>query len=104
MQNTPSPSVSCLLPAAQSSFTVCPISGGFKSTAIAGQRTGRWVFFDDKGVKTHEIDFVNDNFDGERVEFHPNGQRKAIEIYARGILAAPATVFDERGTQLTLTR
>ena len=66
----------------------------------AAGRTGHWVFFNEKGIKTHEIDFVNDNFDGQRVEFHPNGQKKAVELYARGVLTAPVATFDERGTQI----
>ena len=71
---------------------------------LAGSRTGRWVFFDEKGVKTHEIDFKNDNFDGQRVEFHPNGQKKAVEVYSRGVLTAPISTFDETGAQITFAK
>ncbi|MBS1152408.1 MAG: repeat-containing protein [Myxococcaceae bacterium] len=71
---------------------------------LAGGRTGHWVFFDEKGIKTHEIDFKNDNFDGQRVEFHPNGQKKAVEVYARGVLTAPVATFDQLGAPITVAR
>ena len=71
---------------------------------LGGSRTGHWVFFNERGVKTHEIDFKNDNFDGQRVEFHPNGQKKAVEVYARGVLTAPITTFDERGAPITFAK
>ena len=70
----------------------------------AAGRTGHWVFFNEKGIKTHEIDFVNDNFDGQRVEFYPNGQRKAVELYARGLPTAPIATFDERGAATALAQ
>ncbi len=71
---------------------------------IESGRTGHWVFFNEKGVKTHEIDFKNDNFDGQRVEFHPNGQKKAVEQYARGVMTAPVLTFDELGAPVTYTK
>ena len=75
-----------------------------KGQYLAGGRTGHWVFFNEKGVKTHEIDFVNDNFDGQRVEFHPNGQKKTVELYARGLPTAPMATFDETGSPVTLAQ
>jgi hypothetical protein len=75
-----------------------------KGQYLAGGRTGHWVFFDDKGIKTHEIDFKNDNFDGQRVEFYPNGQKKTVEVYSRGVLTAPPTEFGETGTPVNITK
>ncbi len=56
---------------------------------LNGGRTGHWVFFVGKGIKTHEADFLNDEFHGKRITFLPNGQKKSEETWVAGKLQGP---------------
>ncbi len=58
---------------------------------LNGGRTGHWVFFDANGVKTHEADFLNDEFHGKRLTYLPGGQVKE-EIWVAGRLQSPVAI------------
>ncbi len=66
-----------------------------------GLRTGAWTFFDDKGVKTGETSFRGDHYDGLRVEFHANGQKKLEETYVLGKRQGAQLTFDLTGKQVS---
>ncbi len=63
-------------------------------------RTGAWAFFDEKGVKTGETSFRGDHYDGLRVEFHANGQKKLEETYVLGKRQGAQLTFDLTGKQI----
>ena len=54
---------------------------------LNGNRTGRWTFFDEKGVKIQETDFVNDEYHGKRITWLPDGQKQE-ETWVAGRLQA----------------
>ena len=62
-----------------------------------GMRTGHWMFFDQTGVKTAEIDFENGDYHGMRVEFHSNGTIAMQEQWEHGLLKVPAKRFGRLG-------
>lgn len=62
-----------------------------------GFRTGKWTYFDEKGVKTGETEFKAGQYDGLRVEFWPNGQKKLEETYAHGSRQGAQLTFDQTG-------
>lgn len=66
-----------------------------------GMRTGTWTLFDEKGVKTHTIDFANGDFNGKWVEYHPNGQMKKLVQYQAGAHVGVDQTFDLTGKQLS---
>ncbi|MHB8874315.1 MAG: toxin-antitoxin system YwqK family antitoxin [Myxococcaceae bacterium] len=65
--------------------------------AAGGFRSGTWTLFDEKGVKTHTIEFKGGNFDGKWVEFYPNGVIKKTEQFKDGISLGVAQSFDLTG-------
>jgi hypothetical protein len=65
-----------------------------------GMRTGRWQYFDPQGKKTAEIDFLEGDYHGVRVEYFANGQRKFEHRYERGRLTSQKS-YDQKGTLLT---
>jgi hypothetical protein len=62
-----------------------------------GFRTGTWTLYSEAGMKTHVIQFSRGNFDGQRIEFHPNGQPKTVEQYQKGIRVGQPQQFDVAG-------
>lgn len=66
------------------------------------RRSGKWTFFDQSGVKTGETEFKSGDYDGLRVEFWPNGQKKLVEVFSMGVRASQR-VFDQTGRQVEFT-
>ncbi len=66
-------------------------------------RTGKWTYFDEKGVKTGETSFRLGDYDGLRVEFWPNGQKKLEETYVMGKRQGSQKMFDQTGRVLSTT-
>jgi hypothetical protein len=62
-----------------------------------GMRAGKWVFFDESGVRTGETVFRMGDYDGLRVEFFPNGQKKLEETYAMGRRQGAQVMYDLSG-------
>ena len=62
-----------------------------------GFRTGTWTLFDEKGVKTHVIEFNRGNFDGKWVEFYPTGVQKTVQQYKAGLRVGEPQQFDAAG-------
>lgn len=67
---------------------------------LNGQRVGTWTFFDKAGVKTGTTEFKADQWDGQRVKFHANGQKESVEIYAAGKRTAAPVYFNQLGQQV----
>jgi hypothetical protein len=65
-----------------------------------GRRAGKWVFFDEQGLKTGETEFKAGDYDGLRVEFWPNGQKKLEETYVMGVRQGAPRLFDQAGRVL----
>ncbi len=68
-----------------------------------GWRAGAWSFFDEKGVKTGDVGFNQGDYDGVRVEFHDNGQKKLVENYVKGRRQGMQTMYDVSGKVLSTT-
>lgn len=64
------------------------------------RRSGKWVFFDQAGVKTGETEFKLGDYDGLRVEFWPNGAKKLEETYSMGVRQGVQRLFDQTGKQI----
>ncbi len=64
-----------------------------------GFRNGHWIFFDEKGVKTGETDFMHGNYHGHRVQFWPNGRVMMEEEYDHGRQTSLKT-FDQNGAAI----
>jgi len=62
-----------------------------------GLRTGKWVYFDEKGVKLYDYEFKADDYDGLHVEYWPNGQKKLEETWVRGLRQGAQRTFDPAG-------
>ena len=65
-----------------------------------GWRSGHWVYFDQNGIKTAEIDFVHGDYSGRRVQYYPNGQIKMDETYDHGKQLTMKT-FDQNGAAIS---
>jgi len=61
-----------------------------EGTMANNQRVGLWTTFDKTGVKTGEVTFKADQWDGQRVKFHANGQKQLVETYNAGERVAVA--------------
>jgi antitoxin component YwqK of YwqJK toxin-antitoxin module len=68
-----------------------------------GWRSGTFTFFDQAGVKTGTTEFKHGDYDGVRVEFHPNGMKKLEEMYVAGNKQAPGKQFDVTGKPIAAT-
>ncbi len=60
-------------------------------------RSGRWTFYDEKGAKTGETDFLAGNYHGRRVEFFPNGKPKLEETWVNGKRQGEVRTYDQMG-------
>jgi antitoxin component YwqK of YwqJK toxin-antitoxin module len=68
-----------------------------------GFRSGKWMFFDEKGTKSGETEFKAGDFHGARVEFHENGMKKLEETYVSGRRQGVQTMYDATGKVMTAT-
>jgi hypothetical protein len=68
-----------------------------------GNRTGKWTYFDQQGIKTGETEFKGGDYHGTRVEFWANGQKKLVETYVMGSREGTQLTFDAAGRQLSAT-
>lgn len=58
-----------------------------------GFRTGKWVFYDEQGIKTGETEFLKGDFHGRRVFFNPDGTLKSEENWVKGMRQGPQKTF-----------
>ncbi len=65
-------------------------------------RSGKWVYFDEKGGKTGETSFKQGDYDGARVEFWPSGQKKLEEFYVAGRRQGAQKTWDLAGKVVTV--
>lgn len=65
-----------------------------------GASNGRWAFYDEKGQKTGETEFLRGTYNGVRVEYRAPGVKKFEENWQRGSLHGASTKFDEKGQKL----
>ncbi len=63
---------------------------------LNGNREGLWVFFDQQGNKTMEIEFKADNYNGKYVEFVA-GRKIREETYVAGQRQGPQFAYDNSG-------
>jgi hypothetical protein len=70
---------------------VGPYYSFFKSGAIEavgqledGFRSGKWSFYDEKGVLVGDTEFKRGDFHGRRVFYRPDGSIQAAEVYVDG--------------------
>lgn len=68
-----------------------------------GFRSGKWTFFNEKGVKDGETTFKMGDYDGLRIEFWPNGQKKLEETYVMGRRQGAQKQFDQVGKLVSTT-
>ncbi len=62
-----------------------------------GLRTGKWQAFSESGALISEVEFLDDNFHGNRIEYGANGQKKFHEVYVHGKREGSQTRFDVNG-------
>ncbi len=62
-----------------------------------GFRTGKWSFYDDKGTKVGETEFLHGDYNGRRFEFQANGKLKLDETWVNGKRQGPQQAFDANG-------
>ena len=70
---------------------VGPYYSFYKSGAVEavgqledGFRSGKWTFYDERGVLVGDTEFKHGDFHGRRVFYRPDGSIKAVELYVEG--------------------
>lgn len=61
--------------------------------AEEGFRSGKWVFFDEAGIKAGETEFLKGDFNGRRVFFNTDGTLKSEENWVKGMRQGPQKTF-----------
>jgi hypothetical protein len=69
---------------------------------VNGSREGLWLFFDEQGNKTQEVEFKNDHYDGRYVKF-AGGQKVLEHSYVAGKRQGDQRTWDAAGN-LTVVR
>ena len=62
-----------------------------------GDRTGVWVLFNERGVKTEEVEFSGGDYHGKRVQYFPSGKSRTVEHYSHGKKDGLFQEFSEDG-------
>jgi hypothetical protein len=95
--HSPQQRLTCARSNADGSFTyVGPYYSFYKGGAVEavgqvedGLRSGKWVFYDEKGALVGDTEFKRGDFHGRRVFYHPDGSVMSVALYVEGRLQRP---------------
>jgi hypothetical protein len=62
-----------------------------------GMRTGKWVTFNEAGVRVGETEFTANDYNGRRIGYNDNGTLKFDEVWVNGKRQGPQKSFDAAG-------
>lgn len=69
----------------------------YQGRYIEGNREGRYLFWNDEGIKTGEAQFEAGEYHGTYTEWSPEGLKKRERTFKRGKLDGPTTWWDKGG-------
>lgn len=67
------------------------------------EKTGKWTFYSDNGIKESETNFVDDVRHGHAIYYWPNGRKKLEGDYKDGKQHGLWTEYNEQGDTITST-
>ena len=67
-----------------------------------GMRSGKWSFFNEKGIKVGETEFAGGDYNGRRLGYNDNGTMKFDEMWVKGKRQGAQKSFDAAGV-MTVT-
>jgi hypothetical protein len=62
-----------------------------------GMRTGKWVMFNEAGIRVGETEFLGNDYHGRRVGYNENGTLRYDEMWVNGKRQGPQKSFDAAG-------